>query len=366
MSTPVAAPVVERVDPAEQTVGRRAWDELFETCPDALVQQSTSWADVIAPLGPDEPVFLLARLAGEPAAALPLYHFRAEPGAILTSVPQPGPLGGVFTRPGLAEDVRKELYASLLSAALDEARARDCVTLTIITNPFRADVTWYEELLEPDVVFENFTQVVRLDEPPRRSGGQRNNLARARRYGFEIEVPTDGETFDAWYELHVDRQRTIGAAPLDRRLLGGIFDRLVPREQAVLIVTRHEGKLTSGCLYVGHRDVVDVFAISMDSSYAEHAPNALVADASMEWARRRGARFYNWQSSPSRASGVYNNKRQWGSVELPYAFVTRVLRDRDRLAALDPAVVREHYPGHYLLPFPALADRLAQRRYRKP
>jgi hypothetical protein len=362
--TVLAAPQVEPVDLAKPSA-RAEYDGLFASCPGAFVQQSSDWAEVIAPLGPDEPVFLLARHDGEPVAGLPLYHFRADPGDILTSVPQPGPLGGVFTRPGLSDETRRAATTALLHAALRAADDRGCVALTVITSPFEDDLALYEDALRPDVVFENFTQYIPLADPPRRAGGQRNNLARARRFGFELGFPTDRATFEAWYDLHVSRQGVIGAVPLSRTLLGDIFDRLVPRGRAVLITTSHQGRLTSGCLYVYHRDVFDVYAIAMDSDYAEHAPNALVADASMDWARERGARFYNWQSSPGRASGVYNNKRQWGSLESPYAFVTRILKDRDRLARLSPDTVRSAYPGHYLLPFPALQDGLAQRRYRK-
>lgn len=355
---------VEALDPLDPSA-RAPYDALFEACPGAFVQQSSDWAEVIAPRGPDRPVFLLARAGGEAVAGLPLYLYEHALGNILTSVPQPGPLGGVFTRPGLEERTRAAAYRALLGHALEVAERHRCVALTVITSPFEDDLGRYEEALRPDVVFENFTQMIPLDREVRRAGGQRNNLARARRFGFTTEVVTVAAGFDAWYALHEDRQRVIGASPLDRRLLSDVFDRLVPRGRAVLIASRHEGRMTSGCLYVFHRDVFDVYAISMDSAYAEHAPNALVAEASMEYARARGARYYNWQSSPGRASGVYNNKKQWGSLEAPYFFVTRILRDRDRLARLDPAAVRAAYAGHYLLPFDALADGIGRRRYRK-
>jgi hypothetical protein len=123
--------------------------------------------------------------------------------------------------------------------------------------------------------------------------------------------------------------------------------------------------MAAGSLYVLHREVMDVFAISMDSAYRQHAPNALVADFSLSWARQRGVRVYNWQSSSSRRSGVYAHKRQWGSMEAPYYFVTRLLRDRQALAALGPERIRAEYPWHYLVPFAAFAERLATRHFRK-
>src|SRR5207249_1087653 len=82
---------------------RARYDALFAACPAAFVQQSSPWAEAIAPLGPDRVILLLFHDGTRDVAGLPLYLFEGPSGPVLTSVPQPGPLGGVFVRPGLAE-----------------------------------------------------------------------------------------------------------------------------------------------------------------------------------------------------------------------------------------------------------------------
>jgi hypothetical protein len=113
-----------------------------------------------------------------------------------------------------------------------------------------------------------------------------------------------------------------------------MFKTLVPKQKAIFLAVRDKQKIASACLYIRHLDVMDVYAISMDPAYIAHAPNALGTEASLEWGRQCGARIYNWQSSPSRQTGVYTYKSQWGSLEAPYYFVTRIFCEPEAFTRL--------------------------------
>lgn len=352
---------------------RARYDALFADCPEAFVQQSTDWAEVIAPLGPDEPIFLLAEDgAGQAIGGLPLYLFRAAPGPILTSVPQPGPLGGVFCRPGTDADA---VYRALLDAAGRLARERGCLTLSLITNPLRDDLARYEQALGPDMVMENFTQIVPLDTavgdgrllvPDNKQRNRGWRVRRARKFGFEIGLCEDPADFERWYAVHRRRHEEIGARPLEHALLHGIWSRLGPRGKALLFLAKREAEVGAGILYVCHRDVADAFMLSTDSAHASASPNYLLMEQSLIALAARGVRHMNWQSSPRRDDGVYRFKRVWGAVEHTYAFVTRCVADGGHLLALGPQGVRAAYPNHFVLPFGAFERGEAKGRFEKP
>jgi len=345
---------------------RLEYDELFAECPHAFIQQSTHWAEVIQELGPDQPIFLLCRDAGWAIAGLPLYLFEHQLGNLLTSVPQAGPLGGVFVRPGLSPDLQRNAYRQLIETATALAEANHCLALTILSNPFWPDDEFYKLFLDPTLVFENFTQYVPLNELVRRSGGQKNNLARAKQAGFEIKFCQSSTDLQQWYQLHCRRQAEIGAVPLSFTLLENIFRILAPLDQAAFILATLNQEIVAGCCYVYHQSVIDVFAISMDSAHAAKAPNALLADFSMSWARSKGRLIYNWQSSPSRTSGVYNHKRQWGSIESPYFFLTKLFCEVQRVEEIGPTLIKSEYPGHYMVPFVAFEQGFHHRYFKKP
>lgn len=354
---------------------RSRYDALFEATPDAFIQQSTLWAEVISELGPDRPIFLLCRDGDRDLAGLPLYLYEDGLGNILTSVPQPGPLGGVFCRSGLPEAGVERAYALLLERAERTARERRCLTLTIITNPFHPDLALYERHLAPDYVLENFTQYVPVDEAvvegrlalrdlDRRTNLSRN-LKRARGAGFSVSTCQSDAELEAWSRIHEQRHSELGAAPLDPRLFHNIRRVLEPRGKARLLLVKAGGEIASGCLYVRHRAVMDVFMLSMSGRYAEQAPNFLNTEQSLLWAAGAGVRIYNWQSSPGRRSGVYRYKSQWGSREAAYHFVTKRLCTPERLREIGREAIRAQYRWHYVVPFGVFEDGFDKRWFSK-
>jgi hypothetical protein len=350
---------------------RRQYDELFAACPQAFIQQSTKWAQIIRSLGTDEPYFLMAVEAGRLIGGLPLYLFKAPPGAILTSVPHAGPLGGVFH---CADIAAEPIYAALLAEADKLATARQCLAMTLITSPFADDLPLYEKHLRPSIVFENFTQAVPIADAVRdgrfilRNNKKANpgaTIRKAEAAGFSTRLCTERADFQSWYSIHVKRSAEIGTAPLKRALVEGIWENLASDGSSFLQLVLDGDRIAAGCLFILNRDVCDVFAVSMDSAYAAQSPNYLaIRDALIEmW--RRGVKLMNWQSSPRRRDGVYKFKRQWGSVERPYFFVTKTYGKPDVILKLGPERARREYADHFLVPFGVFESRSLTGRYAK-
>jgi hypothetical protein len=353
---------------------RGRYDALFAACPAAFVQQSSQWAEAVAPLGPDRVILLLFHDGTRDVAGLPLYLFAGPSGPVLTSVPQPGPLGGVFVRPGVPEGDVEEAYARLLARAVDLAQAHQCLTLTLITNPFQPDLERYRRHLSPDYELANFTQYVPLPEAVAdgrlvvRDALRRSNLSRALKRaheaGFTVTEAATEEDLRAWHVVHAARHTALGARPLELRLFEGLHRRLSSTQRALWLVRRGD-EIASGCFFVLHQDVLDVYMLSAAPAHLEDAPNFLNTEHSLLWAAGRGVKVYNWQSSPARDSGVYRYKVQWGSREASYSFVTRRLCDPARLRAIGPDGARTSYRGHYLAPFPILEGGAATGRFEK-
>jgi Acetyltransferase (GNAT) domain len=336
---------------------RQRYDDLFNACPHAFIQQSTSWADVIRDLGPDQPIFLLANDNGRDVGGLPLYLFRGRPGPILTSVPHAGPLGGIYCRTDIDQEA---IYAGLLAEADRLARAHRCLALTLITSPLVDDLGFYRRHLDPSLVFENFTQIVdigkavRGDELIFRSSKKRKFAAEIRKAeaaGFSTKLCMSEAEFDRWYSIHVQRAAEIGIPPLKRRMMERIWRDLGRQGRSFLQLVLAGDEIAAGYLFAFHRDVCDVMGAAMDRKHARHSPNYLVFKKALLEGARRGVRFMNWQSSPSRNDGVYNFKKQWASDERLYYFVTKIYCDEAVILGLGADGTRREYPDHFLVPF---------------
>ena len=354
---------------------RERYDRLFEACPAAFIQQSSYWADVIKDLGPDKPIFLLCGDGGKDLGGLPLYLYEHRLGNILTSVPQAGPLGGIFFREGLSEREIDRVYASLLEKAKQLGEENHCLALSIITNPFFQDLALYQCHLSPTYEYENFTQYIPLTEIivdgeiTLRDYNRRSNLSRnvrkAKASGFSVGLCETDTEWDAWYQVHERRHRELGISPLSPKLFENIRRVLGPRTKAHLLLVKREQEIASGCLYIRHCRVMDVFMLSMDAKFADQVPNFLNTEHSLSWARKLGAETYNWQSSPDRASGVFGYKKQWGSAEASYSFVTKLFCRPEEIERIGLETIKREYAWHYVVPFAAFHEGFNKKNFRK-
>lgn len=341
-----------------------ALERFFDACPASFAQQTVAWRNVIAPIGPDEPCFLVCRRGEEIRGVLPAYAFEGRLGRIMTSVPQAGPLGGVAFAGG--EDAGA-VYEALLTAYLDLARESGAVLASLMTNPFRPDRPLYDRHFRPDYVLENVTQALDLEndvdddgEPRRASANLRRNLRRAEQSALRVDEEQSPEALSAWYEIHAERHGAIGATPLPKALFTGALAEMVPRDKARFFFVRRtdgKGEMVAGGFYVFHGEVIDALMPAMRMEAAPLAPNYLLAAHTIRWARGRGLRYYNWEPSPP-SGGVARFKRQWGSADFPYHYLTRVTGDAAAILSATPAEISRHYPWHYVVPFDRLGDRL--------
>jgi hypothetical protein len=334
-------------------------DSFLDTCPESFAQQTPSWRDVITRVEKDEAIFLTCRRAGRLVGLLPTYRFVGPKGSILTSVPLPGPLGGIATRAG--ED-RAPIFAALLDRCLQLAVSLECDLVTVITNPFRPDAELYSQVKTPDFILDNALQALNLTEDValdgtllKASSSLLRNLRRARASGLVVDDAQTLANVEEWYAIHEKRHRQLGATPLPRELFHAALEHAVPSGRARFFFIRRGpgGEMAAGGLYLCHGSVVDAFMPSMDDRHASERPNHLLAAHSIAWARSAGYRFYNWQGSPPEG-GVERFKRSWGSRRFEYCFLTWITGDTT--AFLDATVNQliEEYRWHYVLPFDRL------------
>jgi hypothetical protein len=330
--------------------------ELLAASPGSVAQQTPGWRDAILGAGEDEPLALACRSEGRLVGLLPAWRFEGPLGAVLTSCAQAGSLGGVACRAGAD---REAVYRALLGAFVELARERGCAVATLISNPFQPDRELCEAVLAPDFVLENVCQAVDLEaaldaegEPVGVSAALRRNLRRACSGALRVDEEQSAANLREWYAIHAARHREIGAEPLPEALLRGALEGAVPRGAGRFFFVRRtaDGEMVAGGLYLHHGSVLDAFMPSIRSADAALRPAYLLALHTMRFARARGLRFYNWQASPP-DGGVERFKRQWGSRDHGYAYLTRVTGDVEPILAASPETVRAAYRWHYVLPF---------------
>ncbi|MBI5639477.1 MAG: hypothetical protein HZA17_03530 [Nitrospirae bacterium] len=339
------------------------YDAFLDTCRYSFVQQSTVWREVIKDLGPDEPYLLLAEEDGVPVGALPLYLYRGRFGNIMTSVPQPGPHGGIAFRDEHPD--KRSVYKKLIDYALALSREKGCCLFSVITNPIDPDDALYREILLPEYELENFTQYIMLKEVFDEEGvpsymKKRNivkrKIEKVRMSDIEIKESASREVFDCWYGIHEKRHGELGVTPLEKRLFDGILTSAVPVDRAKFLTAWYTNKLVGGCFYIYNQNICDAFLMSSDSEYIDLGINYALTDTFLRWSHGQGKEIFNWQSSPGRASGVYDFKKRMGSKEAVYFYLSKVIGDISRIMNGDYHEIRHAYKNHFLLPLEGLGQ----------
>lgn len=344
------------VMPASDSAADADLGAFLDGCPTSFAQQTPGWRNVITGVDRDQPLFLGCRQGGKLVGVLPAYRFEGPLGAILTSAPQAGPLGGVACHPSADPE---PVYAALLEAYADLAASRGCALATVIGNPFWPDRDLYARYLRPDFVLENVCQVLDL-EPAFDAKGDfvaasdnlRRNLRKAQSGALRIDAEQTRTNVEEWYQIHARRHTEIGATPLPQRLFTGALEHMVPRDKARFFFVRlaDSGQMVAGGFYLYHGAVIDALMPSVSSSHASLGPSYLLGLHTIRWARQHGLRYYNWQPSPP-DGGVYRFKRQWGSRDVPYHYFTRITGDVQPLLRSSAKEITSHYRWHYVLPF---------------
>ena len=153
--------------------------------------------------------------------------------------------------------------------------------------------------------------------------------------------------------------------PLEYKLFENMFDSLVPLEKASLILVKDGDTICSGCFFIYHKKIMDVFMLSMNPEYVGKGVNYLNVDHSLYWARGLGVDTYNWQSSRDRECGVYRFKKQWGSVEAGYYFLTKLFCAPDRILEIGIDRIKEEYMWHYVVPFGIFEEGFGKKYFKK-
>lgn len=310
--------LIERMGPADQS----AWDGFVAE--HGLFYHRAGWGQAIADTYGHEPIYLMARRAGNITGVLPLIDRRSALfGRALISVG--------FTVGGgvIAQD--QETRQALLDAALAEGRTRDCDYVELRSED-EHEPGWHEK----QDIYDTFSvriiegEAARLKAIPRK---KRADIRKAIRYAEEgelhIRVSDKDELFWQHYAL---AQRDHGTPVFPRRWLAG--QREVFGDDMELTFVEHDDQPLAGVISYYHRDTVHLY-----SSFISPAARRFHAGDYLYWwmmghAYERGAREFDLGRS-KRGTGAHAYKTYWGFEPRALNYLYKLLKT-DELPNINP------------------------------
>ncbi len=316
-------------------------------------QHDPRWAYVFSRLKGEDFYVAVASEDGKILGTANYTVFRGPLGAIAHANPFMG-YGGCSCVP----DREGEVIPALMRSIAEHAKSVGCVTMSVAIPPFHERVTaLYVLTLEPEYCFSNFFQYNDLDRHPLDCLNSKarhrivNRLQRAVSLGVTVRLAETVAEVETWLDIYKDRYAEIGVRPLPRQFLMESWKSFAPLGKAELFLAYQQAELLGGGLFVRGRGIVDYFSCAYNEAGMELNANVPVVDAAVKYYMDLGIKWLNWQSSPSRESGVYEFKKRWGAVEGEYLILTKVLSDPQVLTRRPLAEIRDAYSHHFVLPY---------------
>ena len=290
-----------------------------------------------------EALYLGAWSGGELVGVMPGFLRRSRAGAAYCSLPFFGPNAGVICEPHGMEGA---IHAALLGA-LGEllSGVRGLLTASFYT-PFLFDrFELYERVMPEALVVERATQYLFLPEA-RSDARSRRLLATEPRPGVEIRTCVTPERVAEFYDVYLANCHASGIPVKPRRAVEAVMTRGTEAGRVRCYFAYHDGAMIAGLVAMWGPSTASYYIPCTRPAMRPLQPGTALAGRAVRDAALAGLRFWNWEGSPSRESGVFRFKAKWGSLESRYRIYVRpyvpeeVFREigADRLAAEFPNV----------------------------
>lgn len=301
--------MISRVIPIDPAADPR-WERFVTEHPTALVWHTAAWLEVLRRTYPFQPAHLAYEEDGALHGVLPLFLV-ASPltGRRLVSLPFSGPAGPVGRTP--------EATAALVDAALSLGRARRCAYVNLQCRDDLQRLDGSDFATERSFVCSALPLTWEGNAPHfPRPRSCRQEIARGRRRGVQVEVTADPAELGAFYRLYLATGRHHGMPPQPFALFRHMWEAFAPRGAFHLVLARQQQTPVYAMLCLTHRDVISgVYSGADYSALRLHA--ARVGDWSMaEWGHDRGFRSLDLVQSHVRNTGLRWYKRSLGAKEV--------------------------------------------------
>lgn len=321
-------------------------DALAQRSPSVLAYHYPFYRDMLTKLGVGRPVYLGLRQSGELRGYLPAFVKESVSGCVLSSLPFFGPNAGVLCH----HEDRLIAHEALLQDFLRRAEQMKVLSCSIYTPFSFQDFALYENHFAPDQVIEKFTQYLDLETNAWPKDIERK-LRRAERASVSVTTELSDETLAVFYEIYRQNCADYGIPLKPWECVQSLADDAARGKYTHFYFAHLDGKLVAGLLVLFSSLTASYYIPCSVAEFRTHQPGTLLVEHAVRDARSRGMKYWNWESSPGRDSGVYTFKKRWGSLEGGYRVYAKTFQSEDKIKQLGRERIAKDFPYYFVWPF---------------
>ena len=348
MSTSLTVEVLSRSNDPEYI---EFLDNLGKRHPSVLCYHYPLYRDMLTNISIGEPLYLGTRLNGNLVGVLPGFVRSAEIGTVYCSLPFFGPNAGVIWA---NNDLSRECHQVLLTATLKHLQhEQNFLSATFYTPLFFDQFEYYDYFLPDAIVVDKFTHSTYLpDFKP--SSSVARNIRKAKKSGVTISTEITPQNMDMFYGIYKKNCEDYGIPLKPRLAIESLLDVSDSVDCARAYFALHENSMIAGLLVLFSPLTISYYLPCALHSARSLQPGAALIHQAMQDAQQRGIQYWNWESSPSRDSGVCKFKKKWGSLESEYRIYVLPFESEKTLKQIGKENMSLNFPYFFVYPFDRL------------
>lgn len=345
---------IEKLSPASES----DYENFVRSVPSALFYASLGYRNLLKNFLLAEDHYFIARdSAGQIVGALPSFVVEVPgKGCVANSLPFYGSHGGV-----IAAKAQSDVGGVLLAYFRVFAAERGCISSTVITSPFDFDLSQYEACTGFTVSDSRIGQLTPLPPPGNDAHTAmmnalhhktRNMVRKAEKLGITVTCVQQEGCMAFLAKTHAANLAEIGGLAKPARFFD-LVERDFRHGTDYLIYTAWlDGVPVAALLLFYFNETIEYFTPVIVKEHRSSQPLSLIIYHAMTDAAAKGFRWWNWGGTWLTQDGLYQFKRSWGAIDMPYRYFTTIADQR--VTKRSKAELLNDYPYFYVAPFSLL------------
>jgi hypothetical protein len=318
--------------------------------PSILGYHYPNYRDMLEKIGVGEPLYIGLRNQNEKLVALlPGFLKTQAIGTVYSSLPFFGPNAGILTMFGNTEkDVLFEILISFLLKHLDNY---EMISASFYSNFFdNSDVELLQQYLPGHIVIDKFTNYVSLEKFKLNSSLE-YDIRKAVKSGVKIRQASGDLDVEEIFDIYIKNCDDYGIPPKPKDCLKELIKQSEYHETTKTYVAEYENKIIGALIMIYSPQTASYYLPCSIHEFRSFQPTTLLINHAIQESIRKEIKIWNWESSPSKDSGVYKFKKKWGSIDGSYKVFVNSYKPNTFFKQLGQAEIARLYPYFFVFPF---------------
>ncbi len=317
------------------------------------------YRDMLNSIGVGEPYYIALKNSEDSIlAVLPGFIKHQKEGSVYSSMPFFGANGGVLC--DYESPHSNEYHKEILNFLFAKLNKQNIISVSIYT-PFNKPnlVETYNDLVSDSIQINKFTSYISLSNFELSNAyvdsSALRNVRKALKSGVTIKENVSLEEIDLIYSIYVQNCSDYGIPLKPKETLVYLITNEQAKSYVKTYIAEFEGKMIGALILINSPSTCSYYIPCNVHEYRNMQPNACLIAHALEDARKTGKKFWNWESSPSKESGVYQFKKKWGSTDSEYSIFIKSFKDSTFISDLGQNRIAELFPYFFVYPFNLLS-----------